>query len=176
MRPTGCRARAARKGPHTCSHSEPSRESTVGLPACFLLAIGLAQQPHSSWASAWPDPALPPACWKVPLLKGRGLGAAAGCPTLPAGPRGLWSWGRGRWARCIPVFFAELGVGFSDIQAFTEHCFTIAGTKRENRVTPTAPAGAREPDLHAPELGAAHLAPGQGTQMPGDIRQESAGP
>lgn len=84
--------------------------------------------------------------------------------------------GRGRWARCIPVFFAELGVGFSDIQAFTEHCFTIAGTKRENRVTPTAPAGAREPDLHAPELGAAHLAPGQGTQMPGDIGQESAGP
>lgn len=70
--------------------------------------------------------------------------------------------GRGRWARCIPVFFAELGVGFSDIQAFTEHCFTIAGTKRENRVTPTAPAGAREPDLHAPKLGAAHLAPGQG--------------
>lgn len=41
--------------------------------------------------------------------------------------------GRDGWAGCIPVFFAELGMGFSDIQAFTEHCFTIAGTKRENR-------------------------------------------
>lgn len=41
-----------------------------------------------------------------------------------------WGWGVGDGrAGCIPVFFAELGVGFSDIQAFTEHCFTTAGTK-----------------------------------------------
>lgn len=35
----------------------------------------------------------------------------------------------------IPFFFVEFGIGFRDIQAFTEHCFTMAGTKRENRVT-----------------------------------------
>lgn len=61
--------------------------------------------------------------------------------------------GGGRWAGCVPVFFAELGVGLSDIQAFTEHCFTIAGTKRENRVTAPA-AGSPGPGLRA--LGAGH--------------------
>lgn len=35
----------------------------------------------------------------------------------------------------IPFFFVEFGIGFRDIQAFTEHCFTMAGTKRENTVT-----------------------------------------
>lgn len=49
----------------------------------------------------------------------------------------LWAEGQGRRAGCVPVSRAELGMGFSDIQAFTEHCFTTAGTKRENRVTAT---------------------------------------
>lgn len=95
---------------------------------------------------------------------------ASVCPAQ-AGVLHLGLGGQDGWAGCIPVFFAELGMGFSDIQAFTEHCFTTAGTKRENRVTALATrtqvscwalcclATPSKPSKHGPPT------PGQCTEM-----------
>lgn len=148
------------------------RASGLGWP------WALPQQPHPSlYPYSCPGQTLP---WsaKVRVPERRGevsvsepcLQPRLFCPTQ-AGALHLGLGGQIGWAGCIPVFFAELGMGFSDIQAFTEHCFTTAGTKRENRVT--APATRRQvscwamcclttpskPSKHGPPT------PGQGTEM-----------
>jgi hypothetical protein len=132
----------------------------VGL--CLGLAKGLAP---ASAQLARPFPW--PANGSIPTEKGQEASAAQPhhqahlCLPSSGGRQHTWGWkGRDGWAGCIPVFFAELGMGFSDIQAFTEHCFTTAGTKRENRVTAAAtctqvrcqahlPPGHTRQDLHA---------------------------
>lgn len=99
------------------------------------------RSPRLLRATGPPGPGPSPARWRAPSPQLRGPDAPQAQPCHQA-QRCPWGWGAGDgWAGCIPVFFAELGVGFSDIQAFTEHCFTTAGTKRENRVTDAAPPG-----------------------------------
>lgn len=123
------------------TRGSPGRESAVGLPTRSGQPLALPQQPTPPRGSGPPGPGPSPACWRSPSPELRGPEAPQAPPCHQARRR-PWGWGAGDgWAGCIPVFFAELGVGFSDIQAFTEHCFTTAGTKRENRVTDAAPPG-----------------------------------
>lgn len=136
-------SRATRKRPHSLQ--------TLGGPragrAQWVSSPGQASHwpcpssPRLLGASGPPGPGPSPACRRSPSPELRGPDAPQAQPCHQARRR-PWGWGAGDgWAGCIPVFFAELGVGFSDIQAFTEHCFTTAGTKRENRVTDAAPPG-----------------------------------
>lgn len=140
----------------------------------------LPQQPHPSLHPySCPGQALSPDLlgssisrkerWKC-LSVSTAFRPASVCPAQ-AGVLHLGLGGRIGWAGCIPVFFAELGMGFSDIQAFTEHCFTTAGTKREKRVTAPATrtqvscwamcclATPSKPSKHGPPT------PGQGPEM-----------
>lgn len=163
-------------GPEGASRLQPlgaQRERTVGLPAHLL-------------AGHWPRSAAPllslglarPSA--VPGLREGSLanGERAGCRCWMPSPatRPAWPVELGGGVGGQGVYLSSL-LNWGWASAISRLLLNTALLQQEqSEKTELLPRPLQEPgrpDLHAPELGAAHLAPGQGTQMPGDIGQES---